>query len=134
MNRFFLPLRPHHALCLRFFIGRGYGDDFVAGMAGIQRYLRKNPDQRVILTSGTDRICARCPNNRSGVCATSEKSARYDRKCLAACGLGVGQVLPWRELEQITNPIVISRPARAAVCSDCRWDSLCREQQEKFLL
>lgn len=134
MSGYCLPLRPHHALCLRFFIGRGYSDGFVAGMAGVQKYLRENPNQPIVLTGGTDEICALCPNNRRGVCETSEKSARYDKKCLAAFGLSIGRVLPWRELEQTAGPVAASRPARAAVCSDCRWDSLCRERQEKLFL
>lgn len=128
-----LPLRPHHALCLQFFVGKGYGDDFVAGMAGVQKHLRENPDQDILLVGGTDRICARCPNNRSGVCETSEKSARYDRKCLEICGLKAGQVLSWRELERVVRASAARSPsARAAICSDCRWDALCREQQIGF--
>jgi len=133
MNRSFLPLRPHHALCLQFFIGEGYSDNFVVGMAGVQKLLRENPDRMILLVGGVDRICAGCPNNRGGVCETSEKSNRYDRKCLSKCGLSVGEVLPWRELERaVKASIAFSPAARAAVCSDCRWDSLCRKQQASF--
>jgi hypothetical protein len=79
-----LSLRPHHALCLQFFIGEGYGDEFVAGMAGVLKSLRENPDQAVLLADGTDRICALSPS------------------------------------------------VRAAICSDCHWDPLCRKQQAKL--
>ncbi|WP_411675806.1 DUF1284 domain-containing protein [Caproicibacter sp.] len=127
-----LPLRPHHALCLRFFVGKGYGDDFVSGMAAVQNRLREHPGDRVVLTGGADRVCARCPNNAGGVCESAEKSSRYDEKCLSAFGLTIGQTLTWSELEQIALRVVLSPAARAAVCSDCRWDSVCREQQEKI--
>jgi hypothetical protein len=129
-----LMLCPHHALCLQFFIGKGYGDDFVAGMAEIQRALWEHEDRTVLLVAGTDQICARCPNNRAGVCEAAEKSDRYDQKCLHVFGLKTGQSLSWRNLIQIVKRTAVLSPrVRASICSDCGWDSVCRKQQAKLL-
>jgi uncharacterized protein len=129
-----LPLRPHHALCLQFFIGKGYGDGFVANMAAVKKHLDQTPNQKIILVDGTDSLCAFCPNRMDDLCETASKSNRYDRDCLAACGLHIGQVLPWRELNQkVRVSVALSVKARAAICSDCRWDSICRKEQKKMI-
>lgn len=121
------PMRPHHALCLAFFLGKGYGGDFVAGMAEIERRLTAKPDTPVLLVDGTDLICSKCPHNRDGVCESAEKAARYDAECLAACGLSAGRVLPWKELRRrVRENILSKRGARAKICSDCQWDPVCR--------
>ncbi|MFU0832057.1 MAG: DUF1284 domain-containing protein [Oscillospiraceae bacterium] len=129
-----LPLRPHHALCLQFFIGKGYGKNFIANMAAVKKHLNQYPDQSILLISGEDSLCSLCPNNQDGVCQTAEKSKRYDRRCLDACGLHIGQILPWRQLNCIMrSSVALSVTARAAICSDCQWDSICREEQRKIL-
>lgn len=127
-----LPLRPHHALCLQFFIGKGYGDDFVANMAVVKKHLNQNPTQSIILIAEPDSLCAFCPNRPYGVCQTAEKSDCYDRRCLDACGLNIGQILPWIQLNRMMrDSVALSVEARAAICSDCRWDSVCRSVQKK---
>ena len=133
MNGRPLPLRPHHALCLQFFVGKGYGDIFVANMAAVKERLCAEPNQPIILVDGTDCLCAQCPHQQDGVCKTIEKSNRYDRGCLEACGLKIGEVYTWRQLCRIVcDSVALSFSARESICSDCRWDPLCREQQRKL--
>ena len=115
-----LPLRPHHALCLPFFVGKGYGDLFVAGMAAVKRELDREPGREV-------RICEACPHNRKGACETAGKTARYDAACLRACGLSYGDTASWEKLRRLVFEKILSRAGeRERICSDCRWDSLCR--------
>lgn len=124
------PMRPHHALCLAFFIGKGYGAEFVAGMADVERELAADPDARVRLVDGTDRICSKCPHNRGGVCESAEKTARYDSACLAACGLSTGRVVPWGELRRRVKENILSEPGgREKICGDCQWDAVCRQAE-----
>ena len=120
-------LRPHHALCLAFFVGKGYGSEFVAGMAEIERRLAAEPDTPILLVDGTDRICSKCPHNRGGACESAEKTARYDAACLAALGLSAGCAVSWKELSRRVRENILSKPgARERVCPGCRWSSLCR--------
>jgi hypothetical protein len=124
-----LPLRPHHAMCLGFFTGHGYGGEFVENMFHIRRALWKNPDRLVVLRRGADCICAACPNNRGGVCRTAEKAARYDEKVRRACGFSAGQTMRWRELRSAVEAKILSRPgARRGICADCLWNPLCQQQ------
>jgi hypothetical protein len=124
-----LLLRPHHALCLQYFIGQGYGGEFVENMFHIKRLLCEKPDRTVILHSGTDCICAACPNNRGGVCLSSEKVARYDRECLKACGIAENQAISWAELRRRAAEKIIRKPeVRNQICFDCLWKTLCQQQ------
>lgn len=120
-------LRPHHALCLPFFVGKGYGFRFVAGMAAVKRELDGAPETKILLVKGADRVCAACPHNRAGVCETAEKVARYDAACLKACGRSYGETVLWKDLRRLVFERILSRPGeRGKICSDCRWDAVCR--------
>ena len=59
MQRFLI--RPHHMLCLQFFEGKGYSDEFITNMADIKNILdRENPYVEIV--SGVDDLCVKCPN------------------------------------------------------------------------
>ncbi|MCI1954846.1 MAG: DUF1284 domain-containing protein [Oscillospiraceae bacterium] len=122
-------LRPHHALCLHYFIGKGYGCGFVENMFHIKRFLCGRSLRTVVLHNGADCICAACPNRRNGGCMSSEKVARYDRECLKACGLAFGQAFPWPELCRRVRKAILEKPGvRAGICFDCLWKTLCQQQ------
>lgn len=118
------PIRPHHGLCLAFFQGKGYSEEFVENMTRMKAALEANAPVR--LTGGTDAICAACPNNQSGVCTAAEKVARYDREVLRRCGLNAGDTLPFRELEARVQETILLPGKREEICGDCQWSSLCR--------
>ncbi|HEZ7990826.1 MAG TPA: hypothetical protein RWO66_07705 [Ruminococcus sp.] len=46
-------LRPHHGLCIGFFEGKGYSDEFTANMSAVIEKLQ-NTDPHVTLTCGFD--------------------------------------------------------------------------------
>ena len=78
------PIRPHHGMCLAFFIGNGYSNEFTAHMQEMLDLFTKGAD--VCLTVKTDEICSACPNNCEGVCEAAEKVKRYDNEVLVECG------------------------------------------------
>ena len=75
------PIRPHHGMCLAFFIGNGYSTGFTAHMQEMLELFTKGAD--VCLTVKTDEICSACPNNSQGICEAAEKVKRYDNAVLA---------------------------------------------------
>ena len=89
------PIRPHHGMCLAFFIGNGYSTGFTAHMQEMLELFTKGAD--VCLTVKTDEICSACPNNSQGICEAAEKVKRYDNAVLAECGLKEGQKLAFPE-------------------------------------
>ena len=82
MNGKAIRLRPHHGLCIRHFTGKGYSPAFVENMARVIAGLRAAPETDIELTAGADVLCASCPHNQSGWCASAPKPDRYDRAVL----------------------------------------------------
>lgn len=122
-----VPLRPHHGLCACFFQGKGYSEAFAANMARVLCLLRKNPAQEIRLSCGADLLCAACPHCVSGVCETAEKTERYDRACLKACGLQDGGILPWEKYSQLILKNILLPGRRETVCGDCGWNEICQQ-------
>ena len=61
-----IRLRPHHGMCLAYFEGKGYSDDFTENMQHMLELLEKGAE--VEMTVSGDEICKACPNLKSGVC------------------------------------------------------------------
>lgn len=128
MDQLPYPLRAHHGMCAAFFRGKGYSDEFTAHMAIVIRRLESNPP--VLLSAQTDVICAKCPNNRGGVCDTAEKVLEYDRQVLSLTGLSEGDVMPYAEFRRAVNERILLPGRREEICGDCQWSSLCRFREE----
>ena len=116
-------LRAHHGMCLAFFKGKGYSDEFTKHMGRMKAALEENP--KVCIINRTDDICGHCPNNKSGICETADKVAGYDNKVLELCHLEPGAEMEWKVFEDLVKSAVLYKGKRKAVCGDCQWDSLC---------
>lgn len=125
-----VKLRPHHGMCLAFFVGEGYSEGFTAHMAQVLASL--TPESPVRLTAAADAICARCPNDLDGLCKTAEKAARYDRAVLVHCGLRDGQELPFGAFTDLVQRRVLGPGLRRKICGDCQWDALCASQRSRW--
>ncbi len=118
-------IRAHHGMCMCFFQGKGYSDEFTEHMTEIIHRLVENPPVRIV--DRTDIICDKCPNNQGGICRPAGKVAGYDRQVLVQCGLTAGAVLPFAEFQARVQENIISRAGkREEICGDCQWSSLCK--------
>ena len=117
-------LRAHHALCARFFRGKGYSPPFVENMSRIVGTLRTS-DPLLTLRSGADVLCGRCPHDRDGVCESADKVARYDAAVLRLLALDDGAQLRWSELSRLTEERILGPGRLGAVCGDCQWHGIC---------
>ena len=59
-------LRAHHGMCLAFFKGKGYSEEFTFHMARVKNDLENNPNVKVVCE--IDDICSKCPNNKNSEC------------------------------------------------------------------
>lgn len=121
-------LRPHHALCISFFEGKGYSIEFVENMTAVIHRLNKGEDSNVQLTDKADIICSSCPNNKDGICSTESKVKGYDKSVLALCGLKTGQIIKWLDLKELADTKIIKANKLYAVCTHCQWLSICQEK------
>lgn len=117
-----LPLRPHHSLCFQNFTGKGYSSAFTLSLSRIRDCLMKDPERTVSLTTECDRVCDACPQRTGNVCS-SLKPSLYDQNVLSMTGLSPGQVLSWKELLSLTEPL--NRNRLEECCPGCQWLSLC---------
>ena len=125
-----LSLRPHHGMCMAYFVGRGYSDAFSAHMAALLEELE--PGSPVRLTVGTDAVCAACPNNVGGMCHKPELVAGYDRSVLELCGLGEGYILSFGDFADLVQERVLDQGMRREICGDCQWDGICSVQPSRW--
>ena len=121
-----MRLRPHHALCIQKFTGHGYDDRFTEHMTEICETLQKFCETKVNIIYDCDELCAVCPHNRAGKCATLEKVEAMDAAVAEALGVEAGDALPWRELAAKAREGVFETDKFKKICGSCEWFDLCR--------
>ena len=121
-------IRAHHGLCISFFEGKGYSDDFTSNMSKMIALLEENPNVRII--DHTDEICKACPHDRSGVCDSSEKVRKYDNAVMKLCHIESGAKMSWNEFRQLVLKHIILENKLADVCGDCQWYDICVRKQK----
>ncbi len=114
-------LRGHHLICLHFFKGRGYDEEFIENIKRILKNISK-----IEVVEGPDDVCKCCPYN-IGVCnysPDSEKEVReLDSFALKLLKFEVGDVIDWDNLKQ-KLPFIVEE-WRNKACKDCDWRNTC---------
>ena len=109
-------LRPHHALCINFFEGKGYSNEFTENMT----HIIENFHEKSIIKITTDRdiICSKCPcTNCYG------KALSYDMKIINICG--IFDNISWKDLQKTIHEKIISSGKLSEICGDCQWFYIC---------
>ena len=105
-------IRAHHGMCLAYFRGEGYSEEFTEHMYRIKEALESNPEVVII-------------NNLSGICTSMDKVENYDNKVLGLCGIEAGAALEWKVFEGLVKERVLDAGKRCEVCGGCQWEHLC---------
>lgn len=121
-----ITLRPHHLLCIPHFTGHGYDAAFTANMKARTEQLAAHPETPVVLTLHCDDLCAACPHQCGGVCASQEKVAALDRAVLAVCPFPLGQPQKWCIVSEAVRRQILQTDAFPRICAACEWFALCR--------
>lgn len=124
-----LKIRAHHLLCTTNFVGEGYSDDFSKNMSRVIKELNKNPEVKLI--AGVDEICKKCPENLGDKCRSSEKVQNYDKKVLKILEIEQGQNIHWFDIKKRACDIIFTKDRRKKICTDCQWNNLCKEVEDK---
>ncbi len=118
-------LRPHHGLCIQFFRGEGYNQEFIENMQEIVDALAANPI--IELVNGADSVCHTCPNRIGETdCACDEKVLHYDKKVMEYCKLTCSSTLTWNEFSSKIYNYILTPDLREDICGDCEWNALCQ--------
>lgn len=116
-------IRPHHGMCIAFFQGKGYSDEFTAHMRMMIEKLESNPT--VCITAQMDAVCVKCPNNMQGICEAAGKAEAYDKLVLSSCGLSDGMIMPYQDFKKSVYENILIPGKRGEICGNCQWNSLC---------
>lgn len=127
-----MKLRPHHGMCIAYFQGHGYSEDFTAHLSDLIRRIREE-NVTVTLTVGRDDVCAHCPNLADGVCTSCGKVEDYDRRVLELCGLKEGKPMEAADFLETVRQRVLLLGKRSSICGKCQWSGLCEGMPEVFL-
>ncbi len=119
-------LRGHHLICLNFFRGEGYSQEFVEN---IKKILESSSLQVVF---GADDVCLKCPYLENDVCIYSEGSgehvAELDQMAYGLLNVYPGDQTTWESVKKELPKIMKSWKGFA--CSECDWISVCKENEE----
>ncbi len=117
-------LRPHHGMCLRYFRGEGYSQDFIKNMQEIINILATNPE--IQLVSYNDSVCTTCPNKIDHKhCISDKKVLHYDKKVVELCDLNLDSYITWIEFSNKITECILKPNLRTTICGDCEWSHLC---------
>ncbi|MDD6572298.1 MAG: DUF1284 domain-containing protein [Thermoflexaceae bacterium] len=118
-----IVLRPHHGLCIRYFEGKGYNDEFTQHMGKVIESLKA--DSLIRLTDQSDVICQKCPNLLQGGCKSREKVRRYDEAVLNRIGLKPGIQISYGEFQEHIEEHIMKPQKMKEICGDCGWAKIC---------
>lgn len=119
-----LLLRPHHGLCIRFFEGKGYNEEFTHHMEETIKKLQ-GKDIHIILTDKEDEICKKCPNFLKDGCRTKEKVQKYDEGVMKILGLSVGEEITFSDFQKQIEKKIIIPDKMKEICGNCGWAGIC---------
>lgn len=122
-------LRPHHALCLLFFEGKGYSRAFIENMTAF----KADPSQPVQITGGCDILCQFCPHSQNGTCEDEAKVTLFDQRVLNFSGeaFQADQPVPLTELCCNVYDTILQQGLLAEVCGECEWAVLCQSRWQQ---
>jgi uncharacterized protein len=118
-------MRGHHLICLHFFRGEGYPENFIENLRDILR--RAEAGEQIAVTSEDDDVCKICPYLKEKKCfyneASDEAIQAMDRKALELLGLGVQDIVSWLDIRG-KLPIIFYRWSKD-FCRTCDWRHDC---------
>lgn len=125
-----IPIRPHHGMCLAYFEGKGYSDNFSSHMQEMLELFLESVPVRLVIDM--DNICSACPNNLTGICTSQEHVIKYDQKVLSLCHLSEGQVLDFMDFARLVQENILSPGKRKQICGGCQWESICSSKNSRW--
>jgi hypothetical protein len=117
-------LRPHHSLCIQFFIGNGYSKEFTENMYKTIELLKSNPVIQIVCQA--DNLCVKCPNLAGNDCINSNEGvAEIDKKVMEICGFSDKDKISAKEFFTRSKENIINAGRMKEVCGGCLWSDIC---------
>ena len=126
-RRYVIPkLRGHHLICLQFFHGEGYSEEFVDNLRMTRELLR---DEAVGIAAGPDDVCRKCPHLKDDACGYNEHAEQeireMDQRALRLLAAAPGGSATWDEIRE-KLPMIFHK-WHASYCMICDWRGACEK-------
>jgi hypothetical protein len=114
-------LRGHHLICLNFFRGEGYSEEFIENLYAV---IKK---ENIEIVTGADDVCRKCPYLKEGKCRSSdytdEKIHVQDREALRLLGFKPGMIADWKMIASKLPEII--EEWKSEFCFACGYRKVC---------
>jgi hypothetical protein len=114
-------LRGHHLICLNFFRGEGYSEEFIENLYAVVK------KEKIEIVTGADEVCIKCPYLKEGKCKSSdytdEKIHHQDQEALRMLGLRPGMIVDWKLITSKLPEIL--EEWEAVFCCSCGYRKVC---------
>jgi hypothetical protein len=119
-------LRGHHLICLQFFNGDGYDQEFIDNLKSVISLLESN---QLEVREGGDDICNKCQYLKNNTCQHSENADQeireMDGKALELLNLSAGNMVSWDRIKS-TLPQIFTEWYES-FCTGCDWLKVCEK-------
>jgi len=117
-------LRGHHLICLHFFDGEGYSQEFICNLKNV---LQETEHSRIDICPGADDICTKCPYLKDDTCYydknAEEEILTMDGKALKLLNLSRGDNADWNDIRDAVPGIFAEW--YVSCCKGCDWITVC---------
>jgi hypothetical protein len=114
-------LRGHHLICLNFFRGEGYSEEFIENLFEV---IKK---EKIEIVTGADEVCRKCSYLKDNKCKSNdysdEKIYHQDHEALRLLGLKPGMIVD-RKMIASRLPDII-KEWEAEFCCTCGYRKVC---------
>jgi hypothetical protein len=114
-------LRGHHLICLNFFRGEGYSEEFIENLYAV---IKK---EKLEIVTGADDVCRKCPYLKEEKCRSSdytdEKIHLQDNEALRLLGFKPGMIVEWKKIASKLPNII--EEWKAEFCLACGYRKVC---------
>ena len=121
-----IRLRGHHLVCLHFYHGEGYPEEYIDNLRNIMEKVKSGEKIRVVC--GPDDVCGMCPYLSEGRCGykkegMDEEIEELDMKALDLLKVSPGEKVNWSEIKE--KVASASKDWFLSFCEGCDWERYC---------
>lgn len=117
-------IRAHHLMCIQFFKGKGYSNEFTERMYKLLEELKH--DSKILITDKEDYLCEVCPNRKELKPFYDVDADIYDKKVLDVCGIKAGDIMSYSTCKELVFKKILNPNKREEICGNCQWNDLCK--------
>lgn len=118
-----IKFRPHHFLCMRYWVGNGYSESYTKFVNEILPQIKNGLP--VEITFGPDSLCSVCPHLKNGICDSQERVMKFDKAVIDYCGMEEGQTVNWNNMFKLVSEKIMDAGLFESICGDCSWAEYC---------